>query len=122
MPVRERSSVRRSRIVSRLCSNLQGVVLDDDRSIALFRILQEALTNVARHSEATEVCIRLTAEQGRVMLVVTDNGRGIPDDKAAAAGSMGLLGMRERARSLGGSLSIRGSPGQGTSVTLTLPV
>jgi PAS domain S-box-containing protein len=112
---------RRSRIVSRLCSNLQGVTLDDDRSIALFRILQEALTNVARHSEATEVFIRLTAEHGRVMLMVTDNGRGIPDDKAAAAGSMGLLGMRERARSLGGDLGVRRNPGGGTTVEVTLP-
>ena len=112
---------RRSRIVCRLCSNLQGVTLDDDRSIALFRILQEALTNVARHSEATEVCIRLTVEHGRVMLTVTDNGRGIPDDKAADAGSMGLLGMRERARSLGGDLGVRRNPGGGTTVEVTLP-
>jgi two-component system, NarL family, sensor histidine kinase UhpB len=112
---------KRSRIGCRLCSSLGGVTLDGDRSIALFRILQEALTNVARHSGATEVSIRLTAERGRVLLAVTDNGGGIPDDKAADSGSLGLLGMRERARSLGGDVGVRRNPGGGTTVEVTLP-
>jgi PAS domain S-box-containing protein len=112
---------KRARISCRLRSNLDGVTLDGDRSIALFRILQEALTNVARHAGATAVEIRLAAEAGRVLLEVTDNGRGIADDRVADSGSMGLLGMRERARLLGGNTVIRRHPAGGTTVEATLP-
>jgi PAS domain S-box-containing protein len=112
---------KRFRISCRRRSSLGGVTLDGDRSIALFRILQEALTNVARHAEATEVEIRLAAEAGRVLLEVTDNGKGIPDDRVADSGSMGLLGMRERARLLGGNVVIRRHPAGGTTVEATLP-
>jgi len=87
----------------------------------LDRILQEALTNAARHSGATAVEIRLCQEAGRVLLEVADNGRGIADDRIAASSSLGLLGMRERARLLGGEVTIRGNPGAGTTVAVILP-
>jgi PAS domain S-box-containing protein len=112
---------KRSRIACRLRSDLAGDALDAGRSIALFRILQEALTNAARHSGATEVEIRLGAAAGRVLLEVADNGRGIADDRIAASSSLGLLGMRERARLLGGEVTIRGNPGAGTTVAAILP-
>jgi len=112
---------KRARICCRLRSDGAGQAVDSGRSIALFRILQEALTNVARHSRATAVEIRLGQEAGRVLLEVADNGRGIADDRIAASSSLGLLGMRERARLLGGEVTIRGNPGAGTTVAVILP-
>ena len=112
---------KRSRISCRLRSDFAGKALEAGRSTALFRILQEALTNVARHSGATEVEIRLAAEAGGVLLKVADNGSGIPDDRVAASSSLGLLGMRERARLLGGEVTIRRNPGAGTTVAVILP-
>jgi signal transduction histidine kinase len=96
--------------------------LDQNRSTALFRILQESLTNVARHAAATRVDIRLQSEPEKITLVVSDNGRGIPESQANAPGAMGLLGMRERALLLGGRCEISGSPGQGTRVEAQLPL
>ena len=100
---------------------VQDVHLDGDRSTAMFRILQEALTNVARHAEARSVTIRLREEEQQVVLDVYDNGVGIDSASVAAPRSFGLLGMQERARLAGGSLSITGRPGAGTTVTATLP-
>jgi len=111
----------RTGISCRLQTSLGGATLDSDRSTALFRILQEALTNVARHAGATAVDVRLAAEADRLVLSVTDNGRGVPQDKVADSRSLGLLGMRERARSLGGDLGVRRNPGGGTTVEASLP-
>ena len=113
---------KRTGIACRFRSDLGAARSDSERATAVFRILQEALTNVARHAGATQVEVDLSADRERLTLEVKDNGRGILEDRVTELESLGLLGMRERARSLGGSLSIRGSPGQGTSVTLTLPV
>jgi len=96
--------------------------LEPDRAATLFRIFQEALTNITRHAAATQVRVRLSTEGGQVVLEVADNGRGITDAEAANPGSLGLLGMRERALMGGGSLRLHGAPGQGTTVTVTLPV
>jgi signal transduction histidine kinase len=82
-------------------------------STALFRILQEALTNVARHSQATKVYVELAVDGSHVSLTVRDNGRGVTEDELAAPGSLGLLGMRERAVLLGGDFLVRGEPGKG---------
>jgi len=114
---------KRTGISCRLRLSLGSTALDDaERSTALFRILQEALTNVVRHAEATEVDIRLAREGNRVILAVTDNGCGIAEDKIADARSLGLLGMRERARALGGDILIRRAPGQGAIVEARLPL
>ncbi len=88
---------------------------------ATFRILQEALTNVARHAEATEAVIRLREEPGQVVLEVEDNGRGITSGALADAKSLGLVGMRERAAALDGSLAAEPATPRGTRVTLRLP-
>jgi PAS domain S-box-containing protein len=112
---------QRTGIACRIRSDLLDARIDPDRSTAVFRILQEALTNVARHAGATRVEIRLSADPERLLLEVQDNGRGIPEDRIADARSLGLLGMRERARSFGGDVTILGEPGQGTTVSLTIP-
>jgi PAS domain S-box-containing protein len=95
--------------------------LDRAHATAAFRICQEALMNVARHSEATCVGVLVEQVNGELLLEIQDDGRGIPADKLTDSASLGLLGMRERARSLGGQVEIAGSPGKGTTVTLRLP-
>ena len=95
--------------------------MDAGRATALFRICQEALTNVARHAQATATTVTLEGRDGAVRLVVADNGRGIPAHKVADRQSLGVLGMRERVSQCGGELSIQGEPGKGTVVTVQLP-
>jgi len=76
---------------------------------------------VARHAHASEVKVRLAEENGDLTLEVHDNGRGIGEDELANASSLGILGMRERALLLGGTLTITGQPGKGTTVRIRIP-
>lgn len=92
------------------------VNLPAESSTELFRILQEALTNISRHAQATEVKIFLRIGKRGASLRIADNGRGITREEINAAGSLGLLGMRERAESFGGSFSIDSTPQKGTVV------
>jgi signal transduction histidine kinase len=100
----------------------QGLAMDRDRSTALFRILQESLTNVARHAQATKVEIHLWREAGEVILTVRDNGHGVPLSDLKDPHSIGLLGMRERASMLGGRCAIKAQAGGGTTVEVRLPI
>lgn len=95
--------------------------LADETETHLFRIVQEALTNVARHSGATRVQISLGQERSRVHLVLRDNGRGLKPTNGNGSG-MGLTGMRARARSAGGELRVQSSNGNGVSIELWAPV
>jgi len=95
--------------------------VDATRATAAFRIFQEALTNVARHAGATRVLVRFTLSAQALALSVEDNGRGISKGALADSRSLGLLGIRERATSLGGTVAITGERGRGTTLTLTLP-
>jgi PAS domain S-box-containing protein len=96
--------------------------IDSDRATAIFRILQETLTNVARHANADCVHVRLLKEPGSVVLEVRDNGRGATEEQLSASGSLGIRGMRERALLLEGELTIRGIPYQGTIVLVRIPL
>jgi signal transduction histidine kinase len=96
--------------------------LDQELSTTVFRICQEALTNVARHAAATEVKIRLAVEGEWLSLEVRDNGKGVSASTLAQTRSLGILGMRERARIAGGELQIGGSGGQGVTVVARLPL
>ena len=91
-------------------------------SIALYRMVQEALTNVARHARATVVQIRMQQCHGEVVLSVRDNGVGFPKQPAQRAGSFGLMGIRERAYMLGGHLEVDNPPGGGGRITVHLPI
>jgi signal transduction histidine kinase len=91
-----------------------------ERATALFRIFQETLTNIARHAGATQVHIGLSQEPGHLSFEVRDNGRGIGEEHLSAAGSLGILGMRERARLLEGEFFI-GDAGGGTVVRVRIP-
>jgi len=88
----------------------------------MFRISQEVLTNVARHSRATRVDIELTVAADRIGLDVLDNGVGITDTDMSGKKSLGLLGMHERALLFGGELKITGTAGHGTRVTVSIPL
>ena len=92
-----------------------------EAATAVFRIFQEALTNVARHAQATEVRAALQSEADHLVLQVEDNGRGISNEALADKKSLGLLGMRERAAVLGGEVAISAIQPSGTRVTLRLP-
>jgi signal transduction histidine kinase len=99
----------------------EEISLDRDRATAVFRILQEALSNVARHANASRVVIDLRSDANNFTLIVRDDGKGIAESKVFDRGSMGLLGMRERAMVFGGTVKITGSPERGTCVTAQIP-
>lgn len=90
-------------------------------STTVFRIVQEALTNVVRHAEATEVTIDLVTAGTTLNLTIHDNGKGIDPVAAEGPSSLGILGMRERAHILGGSLHVHGERGQGTTISVVVP-
>ncbi|MBA2252020.1 MAG: PAS domain-containing protein, partial [Nitrospirales bacterium] len=93
-----------------------------EQATALFRVLQEALTNIARHAAATHVDVHLTEENGQARLQVQDDGIGIQESKIHDENSLGLLGMRERLRPLNGQLHIAVSQGKGTTLVVLLPL
>lgn len=102
-------------------SNFTGR-LSDETETHLFRIAQEALTNIARHSAARHVRMNLAAEGAKVRLAVEDNGRGLPADGQAERTGLGIVGMRARARSSGGQLTLRSANGQGLRIQVDVPV
>ena len=97
-------------------------VFAPDVSTALFRILQETLTNVARHANATRVEVVEQKVRDRLVLRMRDNGRGFDSEDPSISKSLGLLGMRERAAILGGQVNIASAPGKGTTVTAWIPL
>ncbi|MHB8522055.1 MAG: sensor histidine kinase [Limisphaerales bacterium] len=95
---------------------------DQDINTAFFRIFQETLTNIMRHAKATKVQVRMVREETALVMVVQDNGRGISGAEISNVKSIGLLGMRERAGLLGGDFNIQGAAGNGTTVTVQIPL
>jgi signal transduction histidine kinase len=100
----------------------EDIILDQERSIAIFRIFQEALTNVARHAKATRVKASLKKKAGKLELKVRDNGRGITEEKISDPRSFGLIGIKERAQFLDGTVEIRGIRDKGTLITVRIPL
>lgn len=99
-----------------------GVDFDPEFSTAIFRIFQEALTNVARHAEATRVKISLKRENSKLEMKIRDNGKGIKDKDVFSPNALGLIGMRERLRPFDGRLKLQGDPIKGTTLSVTLPI
>jgi PAS domain S-box-containing protein len=112
----------RTGIAVRYQCPLEKVDLTSDQSIAVLRILQEAMTNVLRHAQATQVTITAKQEGGDFLLTIADDGRGITASEKSAAHSLGLLGMRERASLIGARIEVAGTAGRGTLVTLRVPI
>jgi signal transduction histidine kinase len=94
--------------------------LPTDVALCVFRVLQESLHNVVRHSGAKNVAVKLAAQSSQIHLVVEDSGRGFDVERVQHAGGLGLLSMRERVRLLGGTIGIHSEPGHGTRVELTV--
>jgi len=112
---------RRSGILHSLQADAPSLRLPPKRSIAVYRVFQEALTNVARHAQARHVAVVLRCERNVFCLELADDGCGF-DPARAEAPALGLLSMRERAREIGGELDITSAPGRGTRLVLRLPL
>jgi PAS domain S-box-containing protein len=96
--------------------------LPDQVASHAFRIIQEALTNVTRHSKATRVDVKVRHLSRAIIISVEDNGVGFTPQSLSGLRSLGLVGMRERAMACGGTLMVRGQPGEGTAIVVTIPV
>jgi signal transduction histidine kinase len=103
------------------CS-VPSIRLPDQVSTAVFRIVQEALTNILRHAQASQVRVAIRELDGALVLTVADNGRGITQAEKFSRESLGLLGMQERAHLIGGSVDIVGTPGTGTTLHIRVPL
>ena len=101
---------------------VQQVHLGSELSTAVFRIFQEILTNIARHAKASSVNVQLNVSRFRLNLNVKDDGTGLDENAVHARESLGLLGMRERAQLFGGQVSFHSAPGQGTTVSVSIPL
>ncbi|HSE22091.1 MAG TPA: PAS domain S-box protein [Pyrinomonadaceae bacterium] len=103
-------------------SNLETIEISRDGATAVFRIFQEVLTNVLRHSHASNIYVRLLIRRRQLVLDVKDDGRGITEREKRNTRSLGLLGMKERALLVGGGVEIQGARGKGTQVLVRVPL
>jgi len=113
---------KRSAIEFFVLLNEDNGSLDQKASTAMMRIFQEGLSNIVRHSEATEVTVSLCKRDDRLLLEITDNGCGITPEQVASPKSLGLMGMYERARNCGGELRIVRNPDGGTTLVFSIPL
>ncbi len=111
-----------TRIKCNISCRLNDESLNNDQATAIFRIFQEALTNIYRHSNATNVSITLKHLNHNVLLKVSDNGSGITQEQISSPKSFGLIGMRERIHYWGGDVKIVGVPKKGTTLTVKIPL
>ena len=112
----------RTGIICNCDCGLENVDITQEQSTAIFRIFQEALTNILRHAQATQVDVAVKHEAGELVLTIKDNGRGISDEEKTSPQSLGLLGMRERVSLIGGQIDITGAKGEGTVATVRVPL
>jgi two-component system sensor histidine kinase UhpB len=111
----------RSGMICTFTKNLNSITFDKNSSLALYRITQEALSNAARHSSASEVKVNLKRDTSHIKLEITDNGSGIKTDDLNKSSSFGIIGMNERAIILGGEFKIENIPEGGTRVSISIP-
>jgi signal transduction histidine kinase len=102
------------------CS-VESLSLSQEQSTAVFRIFQEAMTNVLRHAQATRVDIAMEEQDRVFILTVADNGNGITEDQKSGIYSLGILGMHERVHLVGGEIDITGIQGKGTVIKIRIP-
>jgi len=112
----------RAKIRCELSLDSEEIDLDQDLSTVIFRIYQEALTNVARHAQATKVKVSLKERDGKLALKIKDNGKGITKDEVYASDSLGMIGMRERISPWQGQIKITGTKDRGTTLSVTVPL
>jgi two-component system, NarL family, sensor histidine kinase UhpB len=107
--------------VTTVIDNVDGA-LPKEAELAMYRLVQEALLNVVRHSDSDEVKLEIRRRNGQVEATVKDQGRGFELDSAISNGALGLIGMYERAGYVGGKVNIDSAPGQGTTVRIEIPI
>jgi PAS domain S-box-containing protein len=112
----------RSGLACDLANDLPEINWDPAASTAVFRVFQEALTNIARHAQATRVDVALAEAESRLVMRIHDDGRGLDTGSLAERASLGLAGMRERVRLLEGELNLHSAPGQGTLILIQIPM
>ena len=113
---------RRSGIIKELIIPEIEVQLPDALKIGIFRIFQESLTNVARHSGAKNVSVSLLQKDNQLILTIRDNGIGFEEEPMTTQKTLGLLGMKERSMMMGGVYEISSVKGEGTTVTVIIPL
>lgn len=113
---------KRTQIVCELTKAIDDLQIEGEKATAVFRIFQEALTNIARHSEASKVWVKVSMSGDFLMLKVHDNGKGVTENQLRHSRSLGVLGMRERAQIFGGEITIKGIPDEGTTLVLRMPL
>lgn len=111
----------RTGIRCRVRSNVKTIRLDKNASSSIFRVFQEALTNIARHSGATKVEVLLRQGRNDLVMEIEDNGRGMKQEDVRPPKSLGILGMRERVQLMKGTFAIQGVPGEGTRIRVSVP-
>jgi PAS domain S-box-containing protein len=97
-------------------------LIDDEVSIAVFRIFQETITNITRHSRASHTEVKISCFDNELMMEVEDNGKGISVEELDSSRSLGIIGMRERVNILRGEFEVSGDPGKGTKVHVKIPL
>ena len=112
---------KRYNVKTNFSSNIHTGNINADTSIALFRIYQESLTNVLRHSKATEINASLSLKNNNIDLLIVDNGIGFDTGKVNTLNTLGILGIKERTNLMGGSFNIESKKGEGTSVLISVP-
>jgi PAS domain S-box-containing protein len=112
---------RRSGVQTHFDSHIPDTELPDGIRIALFRILQESLTNVARHAQASHVVVNIAYHEGVIAMNITDDGNGMDTSRLKHSKSYGILGMKERAGMMGGNYNIESAPGKGTTISVEVP-
>lgn len=113
---------QRTGVKCRFTTNHDGAELPAAHSTAIYRICQEALTNISKHAQASLVAVELFRDRSKVTLEIIDNGTGLATADLSKTDSFGIRGMRERAESFGGWLEVDGKPGAGTTVMLQIPL
>jgi len=103
-------------------ANCSDIDLSSDHATALFRMAQEALTNAAKHSQATQVSVAILKLESTLLMKIIDNGLGFDENQTTNSNRFGLLGMAERCKELGGTISVESKPAQGCTVTIAIPV
>ena len=117
-----REFTKRTSIEVKLIQTDKLPSLDDAMTTGVYRIIQEALTNVARHSEATRAEVTMRLNNGELQVEIADNGKGIDQAMIVHPESLGIMSMQERARMLGGKIVITSNPGKGTCIVLSAPI
>jgi len=112
----------RTGIICQVDALVESGGVSQEQATAIFRIFQEALTNILRHAQATRVNITIAEEEGAYVVEVRDNGRGITEEERTGSRSLGLLGIRERVQLIGGTIDLTGLTGKGMVLTIRVPL